>query len=53
MGLKVGDKIKVCDDLVTVIKRIDVNEPGESIYYFEDESGREYFEVKDVIEKII
>jgi uncharacterized protein YdeI (BOF family) len=40
-----GQKVKVCGDLETVIKRID----GDK-YFFCDETGREWSEVADAIE---
>ncbi len=33
---KVGDKVKVCNDLITVIER----DMGETLYWFKDDKGK-------------
>ena len=43
-SLKVGDDIIVCDDLITVVLRIE----GDKIYFY-DECKKEMWDIKEVI----
>tara|TARA_B110000977_G_C10715356_1_gene352986 strand:+ start:276 stop:428 length:153 start_codon:yes stop_codon:yes gene_type:complete len=36
---KVGDKVIVCNDLITVIERIE-RDMGETLYWFKDHKGK-------------
>jgi len=66
MKLKVGDKIRVCGELVTVVESIEekvkqvpkldglkiTHESVDCIYWFKDEDGHLWFETKEAIEKL-
>ena len=47
---KVGDKVKVCNDLVTVIEKIEID-MGETLYWFRDENGKLWNETEQAITK--
>ena len=47
---KVGDKVKVCNDLVTVIEKIEID-TGETLYWFRDENGKLWNETEQAITK--
>ena len=47
--IKVGDKVKVCNDLITVIERIDFD-MGTTLYWFKDDKGRLLNETEIAIE---
>jgi len=46
MKFKIGDKIKVCGDIITEIIEI-----IEDKYYFLDENGKRWYETEEAIEK--
>lgn len=47
---KKGDKIIVCQDLITTIESIQPIEDGSWIYWFKDENGADKFENDHAIE---
>ncbi len=48
---KVGDKVKVCNDLTTVIERIE-RDMGETLYWFKDDKGKLWNETEIAIELV-
>ena len=47
---RVGDKVKVCNDLITVIERIE-QDMGETLYWFRDDKGKLWNETEIAIEQ--
>lgn len=53
MKFKIGDKVKVCNDLKTEILKIEYSEKYKTnIYWFKDENGKLWNETEDAIELI-
>ena len=51
MEFKIGDKVKVCNDLETTIEKVEFSEKyGFNIYWFKDETGKLWNEAEYAIE---